>query len=203
MRKTNLLILGFLALNLFWSAHAATFKNVEADVYFSPNGGAEDAIVKSISEAKKEILVQAFLFSNKSITEALIAAHKRGVAVKVIVDKAMERHRHNTVPELLKARIPTFIDNKHRTAHNKVMILDTSTVITGSFNFIKSAETSNAENLLVIRSVAMAKTYKENWETHLSHSIRATKEMIVPSKPRKKMSDDRVKEGKNKPKNQV
>ncbi len=185
MRKPHLLILGFLALNLFLSANAVTFKNVEADLYFSPNGGAEDAIVKSIHEAKTEILVQAFLFSNKPITEALIAAHKKGVTVRVIVDKEMERHHHNTVPELLKARIPTFIDNKHRTAHNKVMILDTSTVITGSFNFIKSAETSNAENLLVIRSIPMAKEYKENWEKHLMHSIRATREMIVPSKPRK------------------
>ncbi len=185
MRKPYLLILGFLALNLFWSANAATFKNVETDVYFSPNGGAQDAVVKSIHEAKKEVLVQAFLFSNKPITEALIAAHKKGVAVRVIVDKEMERHHHNTVPDLLKARIPTFIDNKHRTAHNKVMILDTSTVITGSFNFIKSAETSNAENLLVIRSIPMAKEYKENWEKHLMHSIRATREMIVPSKPRK------------------
>lgn len=185
MRKSNLLTIGLLALNLFSGANAATFKNVEADVYFSPNGGAQEAIVKSIGKAKKEVLVQAFLFSNKPITEALIAAHKRGATVKVIVDKEMERHHHNTVPELLKARIPTYIDSKHRTAHNKVMIVDTSTVITGSFNFIKSAETSNAENLLVIRSVPMAKEYKENWEKHLAHSIRATKEMIVPSKTRK------------------
>lgn len=188
MRKPYLLLLGFLALNLFWSANAATFKNVEADVYFSPNGGAEDAIVKSIHEAKTEVLVQAFLFSNKSITEALITAHKRGVDVKVIVDKEMERHHYNTVPDILKAHIPTYIDNKHRTAHNKVMVIDMSTVITGSFNFIKSAETSNAENLLVIRSAAMAKTYKENWEAHLSHSIRATKETIVPSKTKEKMA---------------
>ncbi len=189
MRKQQLLILGFLALNLFLGAHAQTFKNIEAKVYFSPNGGAQDAIVKSIHEAKEEILVQAFLFSNKPITEALIAAHKRGVAVKVIVDKEMQRHRHNTVPELLKARIPTFIDNKHRTAHNKVMILDTSTVITGSFNFIKSAETSNAENLLVLRSFPMAKTYKENWENHLTHSIRASEGTIVPSKRRTKIAN--------------
>ena len=188
MRKPNFLILGFLALNLLLGANAATFKCVEADVYFSPNGGAENAIVKSIGEAKKEVLVQAFLFSNKPITEALVAAHKRGVAVKVIVDKTMEHHRHNTVPDILKARIPTFVDNKHRTAHNKVMVIDMGTVITGSFNFIQSAEKSNAENLLVVRSAAMAKTYKENWETHLSHSIRVTKETIVPSKRKEKIA---------------
>ncbi len=100
----------------------------------------------------------------------------------------MEHHHHNTVPKLLEASVPTYIDDKHRTAHNKVIILDESTVITGSFNFTKSAETRNAENLLVIRSSAMAKAYKKNWEEHFKHSIAATKELIVPSKKKGKMA---------------
>ena len=188
MQKKNLLILVLLTLNLFISSKAAVFKNVDAEVYFSPEGGAQEAVVKSIKQAKKEVLVQAFLFSNKPITEALIAASRRGVAIKVIVDKEMQHHHYNTVPRLLSARIPTFIDNKHRSAHNKVMVLDETTVITGSFNFIKSAETNNAENLLVIFSLPIAKVYKDNWESHLAHSIEATKENIVPSKTVGKMA---------------
>ena len=187
MRKNLLFTLGLLTF-LSFSAKAETFKNIEADVYFSPNGGAEDAVVEGINSAKKEVLVQAFLFSNKRITEALISASKRKIDVKVIVDKEMEHHHHNTVPMLLGSSVPIFIDDKHRTAHNKVMILDESTVITGSFNFTKTAETRNAENLLVIRSISLAKTYKENWVKHFRHSIVATKELIVPSKKKGKMA---------------
>jgi phosphatidylserine/phosphatidylglycerophosphate/cardiolipin synthase-like enzyme len=55
-------------------------------------------------------------------------------------------------------------------AHNKVMILDGQTVITGSFNFTKSAEESNAENLLVIRDAAIAGQYAANWHAHAQHS---------------------------------
>ncbi len=64
----------------------------------------------------------------------------------------------------------TWIDAEHRIAHNKVMVIDGQTVITGSFNFTKSAETGNAENLLVIRSPELAGKYAENWKKHLEHS---------------------------------
>jgi phosphatidylserine/phosphatidylglycerophosphate/cardiolipin synthase-like enzyme len=37
-------------------------------------------------------------------------------------------------------------------AHNKIIIIDSETVITGSFNFTKAAEEKNAENLLIIKS---------------------------------------------------
>jgi phosphatidylserine/phosphatidylglycerophosphate/cardiolipin synthase-like enzyme len=50
------------------------------------------------------------------------------------------------------------------------MIIDGATVITGSFNFTKAAEESNAENLLVIRDKAIAERYTSNWDIHVEHS---------------------------------
>jgi phosphatidylserine/phosphatidylglycerophosphate/cardiolipin synthase-like enzyme len=67
-------------------------------------------------------------------------------------------------------RVPTFIDDKHAIAHNKVMIIDKTTVITGSFNFTKAAEENNAENLLIIKSKELANIYIENWMKHKEHS---------------------------------
>jgi phosphatidylserine/phosphatidylglycerophosphate/cardiolipin synthase-like enzyme len=66
--------------------------------------------------------------------------------------------------------IPTYIDDKHAIAHNKIMIVDRTTVITGSFNFTKAAEEKNAENLLIITSADMAKLYLENWMEYKEHS---------------------------------
>lgn len=62
------------------------------------------------------------------------------------------------------------IDAAHAIAHNKVMIIDGETVITGSFNFTKAAEEKNAENLLVIHDRALATKYMENWKEHAGHS---------------------------------
>jgi phosphatidylserine/phosphatidylglycerophosphate/cardiolipin synthase-like enzyme len=52
------------------------------------------------------------------------------------------------------------------------MIIDRATVITGSFNFTRSAEEKNAENLLVIPSTELTAEYLENWRRHSKHSER-------------------------------
>ncbi len=50
------------------------------------------------------------------------------------------------------------------------MIIDGEAVLTGSFNFTKQADEKNAENLLVLHSSALAKTYLSNWQEHKAHS---------------------------------
>ena len=62
------------------------------------------------------------------------------------------------------------IDAAHAIAHNKVMIIDGETVITGSFNFTRAAEEKNAENLLVIRDKFLAARYTENWQENAQYS---------------------------------
>jgi len=62
------------------------------------------------------------------------------------------------------------IDANHAIAHNKIIVIDGETVLTGSFNFTKAAQEKNAENLLIIRDPALAVQYTQNWETHRQHS---------------------------------
>ena len=64
--------------------HALTPSNPPVQVYFSPNGGCTDAIVKEIDNAKSEILVQAYSFTSTAIAKALLNAHKRGVKVEAV-----------------------------------------------------------------------------------------------------------------------
>ena len=66
--------------------------------------------------------------------------------------------------------IETLIDDRHAIAHNKVMIIDDEIVITGSYNFTRAAEKSNAENLVIITSPPIAQKYLQNWQKHRSHS---------------------------------
>ena len=144
--------------------------NVPISVYFSPNGGCTDAIIKQIDNAKSEILVQAYSFTSTAIAKSLLEAHKRGVKVEAILDKSQKTQNYSSATFLANSRIPTFIDSNHAIAHNKVMIIDGNTVITGSFNFTKAAESKNAENLLIIKSDEIAKLYIENWKNHKDHS---------------------------------
>jgi phosphatidylserine/phosphatidylglycerophosphate/cardiolipin synthase-like enzyme len=70
----------------------------------------------------------------------------------------------------MNARIPAYIDAEHAIAHNKIILIDRSVVITGSFNFTRAAEEKNAENLLIIRSKELVKPYLDNWQYHRNHS---------------------------------
>ena len=139
-------------------------------VYFSPKGGCTEAIVKEFGNAKATVLVQAYSFTSAPIAKALVDAHKRGVKVEVILDKSQKGEKYSSADFVINAGIPTKIDTKHAIAHNKVMIIDSATVVTGSFNFTKNAEESNAENLLVIRSPDLAAKYTANWNAHAAHS---------------------------------
>jgi len=56
------------------------------------------------------------------------------------------------------------------TVHNKIIIIDKETVITGSFNFSSAAEEKNAENLIIIRNPELAAIYLDNWQKHRLHS---------------------------------
>ena len=68
--------------------------------------------------------------------------------------------------------MPVFIGAENAIAHNKLILIDADTVITGSFNFTKAAEERNAENLLILRDAAVAAKYRANFDTHLAHSRR-------------------------------
>jgi phosphatidylserine/phosphatidylglycerophosphate/cardiolipin synthase-like enzyme len=101
-----------------------------------------------------------------------VDAHKRGADVQVILDKSQRSEKYSSADFVAHAGIPTYIDAKHKIAHNKIMVIDGQVVITGSFNFTKSAESENAENLLIINSTDLGAKYTKNWQAHLGHSER-------------------------------
>lgn len=124
----------------------------------------------NLGKAKSTVLVQAYSFTSAPIAKALVDAHKQGVKVQVILDKSQKTERYSSATFLTNAGVPTSIDAKHAIAHNKIMVIDGRTVLTGSFNFTKAAEQNNAENLLVIEDPALAAKYMENWREHQGHS---------------------------------
>lgn len=115
------------------------------DTYFSPRGGATEAIVKEINNAKTEILVQAYSFTSKPIAKALVDARKRGIKIEAVLDESQKREKYTSADFIAHAGIPTYIDSAHTIAHNIIIIIDHNTLITGSFNFTKAAEEKNTK----------------------------------------------------------
>lgn len=141
------------------------------EVFFSPRGGGTEAVMQEIAAAKDEILIQAYGFTSKPIAKALLDARKRGVKIEAVLDKSNATVKYSAATFLFHAGIPVLVDDKHPIAHNKIMIIDRETLITGSFNFTAAAE-KNAENLLVIkRNKPLVEKYISNFELHKGHSV--------------------------------
>ena len=152
--------------------HAAEpFSPARVAVYFSPKGGATEAVVHELTAAKTQVLIQAYSFTSAPIAKALVEAHKRGVKILAVLDKSNETDKYSAATFLNNAGIQPLIDAKHAIAHSKVMVIDSAAIITGSFNFTKAAEEKNAENLLVIKDAPeLATAYEANIRLHAGHA---------------------------------
>ena len=159
----------FLTLGMLWAS--ATLAG-ELITCFTPGEKCTDLIVKQIDEAKKSIYVQAYGLTSQPIIEAVGNAKVRGLEVKVILDKVNETEKQGNGAKYLRSKnIEVLIDNKVAIAHNKVMVIDSKNIITGSFNFTKSAQDRNAENVLIILDdQTVAKKYIANWKKRASLS---------------------------------
>jgi phosphatidylserine/phosphatidylglycerophosphate/cardiolipin synthase-like enzyme len=98
------------------------------------------ALVAALGSAKFTVLVQAYSFTSAPIAKALVEAHRRGVKVEVVLDKSQRTEKYSSATFVYNNGIPCYIDAQLAIAHDKVMVIDGQTVITGSFNFTKAAE---------------------------------------------------------------
>lgn len=173
--------------DLAQSSQSQSSNTTRISVYFSPKGGTTEALLKEINSAKNEILVQAFSFTSGPIAQALVNAQKRGVNVQVILDRSQRNDKNSEADFLVLSRIPVYIDSRHAIAHNNCVIIDSSLLLTGSFNFTRAAAENNAESLLVIRgNKVLVNKYIQNFELHKAHSdmYKGQAKRIEVAKPR-------------------
>lgn len=107
--------------------------------------------------------MQAYSLTHTDIIDALIKAKKRGLIVKILLDKSNLITKHSIIKRLKENNIQVKVDNVRGIAHNKIIIVDKIIVITGSFNFTKAADNRNSENIIVIKDRYIASQYFNNW----------------------------------------
>src|SRR5262249_59151163 len=88
-----------------------------------------------------------------------------------LLARSNEAEAYSDLKFFVEQGLAPLIDAHHAIAHNKVMLLDGHTIITGSFNFTHQAEQENGENLLVIKGhPELAAAYRKDFEAHQAHS---------------------------------
>ncbi|HEX6363590.1 MAG TPA: phospholipase D-like domain-containing protein [Albitalea sp.] len=153
------------------SSHTAV---VEAA--FTPADDVAGLIVRRIGAARESVQMQAYLFTDRRIANALLAARRRGVRVEVVADAA--QYEAGGLPylrALARAGARVFLNASHAAMHNKILIVDggrdSAAVITGSYNFTQAAQARNAENVVVITgSREVARRFVANFERQREQS---------------------------------
>ncbi len=97
----------------------APYSPARAAVYFSPDGGAQAAIVREVDAAQLWIRVQAYGFTSAPVLDALKRAHNRGVQVRLVLDRSNRTARYSGATFMQNAGVPVLIDARHAIAHNR------------------------------------------------------------------------------------
>lgn len=138
-------------------------------MFFSPKGGAAEEIIKQIDNAESHIDIAMYSFTYEPIAEAIIRAKNRGVKIRILMDKVQSQGKYSKYKFFLDNEIALIQDRHAGIMHNKIAIIDGRILFTGSFNWTKSAEERNEENLLeFINEEEITKVYQERldylWE---------------------------------------
>jgi phosphatidylserine/phosphatidylglycerophosphate/cardiolipin synthase-like enzyme len=129
-----------------------------------PGENCTKLVVDTVDAAAREVLVQAYGFTSCPIIEALARARKRGLDVRVLLDKSNVHPSKAAVLSYLRsAGIEPKIDSPPGIAHRKVIIVDRNIVVSGSMNFTCAAQKRNVEVVEVTRGRKRAKPYIGGW----------------------------------------
>jgi len=156
MKKTFLLLL------LFWAPCLCIAQDIS--VYFSPNGGCQQAVISEIRKAAQTIDIAMYYLSSRDIAQALVRASQKGVVIRVVLDQGQEIEAASKSGYLIKHGFNIRYHLGFGLMHNKFAIFDGKSLITGSFNWTLTAQERNEENLLIITDEKTIEKYKERFE---------------------------------------
>ncbi|MFY8037407.1 MAG: phospholipase D-like domain-containing protein [Cyclobacteriaceae bacterium] len=138
--------------------------STHTEVYFSPGETCADAIIRNIDRATANLRVCVFTISDDRITKSLLTAHQRGVKIQMITDNDKSLDLGSDIQQLKRAGIPTRMDATPNHMHHKFMIVDGRVVITGSYNWTRSAARFNQENIVVTRETGVIQLFQEEFD---------------------------------------
>jgi phosphatidylserine/phosphatidylglycerophosphate/cardiolipin synthase-like enzyme len=149
-----------------YGAHASWF-----DIYFTDpenplasqeTGGPDGPLAESIDAARQTVDVAIYSLNLRSIRDALIRAHERGVQVRVVMESD---NLDGSAPQaLIDAGIPVLGDRREGLMHDKFVVIDRSELWMGSMNFTYSGTYEDNNQLILFRSVKMAENYTKEFE---------------------------------------
>jgi phosphatidylserine/phosphatidylglycerophosphate/cardiolipin synthase-like enzyme len=138
-----------------------------SEVFFSPQGGAHDQILKRIHASTSTIDIAIYVFTSTDTAQALAEAHQRGVKVRVVRDRNQSKKPDDENADLQRYGVLVHAitgPGEQGLMHNTFAIFDGKEVFVGSYNWTANAEHRNWENALFTRENAVVEAYKKEFD---------------------------------------
>jgi phosphatidylserine/phosphatidylglycerophosphate/cardiolipin synthase-like enzyme len=135
-----------------------------SDAYFSPGEACRNVILKQINSAINELNICVFTISDDLISDSIITAHKQGKHIRIITDNDKSHDEGSDIAQLARAGVKVKMDRTEYHMHHKFMVTDQKAVITGSYNWTRSAAKFNQENIVVSQEAGLIKSYLKEFE---------------------------------------
>ena len=152
------------SLCLLFLISAASYAQAETRVYFSPNGGCQEAVVEAISKAQNAIDIAMYSITSRQIAQAVLKAKERQVKIRIVLDRSQIKEHYSKSRYLIGKGVNVKFLLGPGLMHNKFAVIDGRILLTGSFNWTAAADKKNAENLLVIKDKDLAQKYVKQFK---------------------------------------
>lgn len=140
------------------------FSEVENRAYFSPGSECLDTIRQHVRRARRKLEVCVFTVSDDRISSEMLAAHQRGVVVRLITDNDKELDAGSDVDRLRDAGVLVAVDRTSAHMHHKFALVDREWLLSGSFNWTRSASENNEENLVASNDPDLVRQFERRFD---------------------------------------
>ncbi len=146
-------------------AHILEINGVLVEVYFSPDDGVAGRLVELLEGAQESIVFMAFSFTNDDLADAILDQAAAGITIAGVMDAGqIGSNTGGDFERFTAAGLDVFSDASAGAMHHKVLVIDERIVVTGSYNFSRSAETRNDENVVIIDHPEIANLFLEEFQ---------------------------------------
>lgn len=127
--------------------------------FFSPGNACRSAIISKMKAAKNSLKICVFTISDNEIRDEILIAYRRGISVKIISDNDKSFDAGSDIDYLSKKGIKIKIDQTANHMHHKFCVVDNEVLITGSYNWTRSAAERNQENIVISQDNTLIKSF--------------------------------------------
>jgi len=132
---------------------------IKSSAYFSPGHTCRDNIIRLIKQAKHTLNICVFTISDNKITEAILAAYKRGINLTIISDNDKSNDKGSDIHYLTGQGLNVILDHSRHHMHHKYMLVDDKILLNGSFNWTRSASDFNEENITITMDIELVRLF--------------------------------------------